>query len=334
VRDQCGGCQLQHVDTQVQLESRRSFVGDALRRIAKRDVTDPPIVPADKAYDYRTKLTLHAAGNRIGLHRYGRPDQLFDLEWCHITMPELMKLWQIVRGRRASLPPSLSQLVLRLDRQGGQHLHVRVGEGEVWSSGPRFHRELRQAGAVVTLWYEPPGGVARAVAGSLSAFPATVFEQVFPDMGDKVREFAIRQLGQVTGRSVWDLYAGIGETTALLAGQGAEVQSVELDRRAVAEAESRGPAATRLAGRVEDLLGRLRPPELVIANPPRSGMAQAVTAKLRQLKPKRMVYISCDPATLARDLQRLETMRLVDARAFDLFPQTTHVETVAVLEPQ
>jgi 23S rRNA (uracil1939-C5)-methyltransferase len=153
-------------------------------------------------------------------------------------------------------------------------------------------------------------------------------------MGDKVREFAIRQLGQVTGRSVWDLYAGIGETTALLAGQGAEVQSVELDRRAVAEAESRGPAATRLAGRVEDLLGRLRPPELVIANPPRSGMAQAVTAELRQLKPKRMVYISCDPATLARDLQRLETMRLVDARAFDLFPQTTHVETVAVLEPQ
>jgi 23S rRNA (uracil1939-C5)-methyltransferase len=85
---------------------------------------------------------------------------------------------------------------------------------------------------------------------------------------------------------------------------------------------------------VEDLLGRLRHPELVIANPPRSGMAQAVTAKLRQLKPKRMVYISCDPATLARDLQRLETMRLVDARAFDLFPQTTHVETVAVLEPQ
>jgi 23S rRNA (uracil1939-C5)-methyltransferase len=63
-------------------------------------------------------------------------------------------------------------------------------------------------------------------------------------------------------------------------------------------------------------------------------MAQAVTAELRQLKPKRMVYISCDPATLARDLQRLETMRLVDARAFDLFPQTTHVETVAVLEPQ
>jgi tRNA/tmRNA/rRNA uracil-C5-methylase (TrmA/RlmC/RlmD family) len=63
-------------------------------------------------------------------------------------------------------------------------------------------------------------------------------------------------------------------------------------------------------------------------------MAEAVTAELQRLQPERLVYISCDPATLARDLQRLETMHLIEARAFDLFPQTTHVETVAVLEPQ
>ena len=132
---------------------------------------------------------------------------------------------------------------------------------------------------------------------------------------------------------VWDLYAGIGETTEQLVGRGAVVDSVELDRRAVAEAETRGPAARRHTGRVEDLLRELRRPDLVIANPPRTGMDQRVTAELERLAPKRLVYISCDPATLARDLQRLSRFRLTLVQAFDLFPQTTHVETVAVLEP-
>jgi 23S rRNA (uracil1939-C5)-methyltransferase len=171
------------------------------------------------------------------------------------------------------------------------------------------------------------------VAGSGEAFPATVFEQVHPEMGDRVREFAIQQLGDVSGRRVWDLYAGIGETTAQLVAHGAIVESVELDRRAVAEAEARGPAARRHTGRVEDILRRLRRADLVIANPPRTGMDERVTAELERLRPARLVYISCDPATLARDLQRLEHFGLILVQAFDLFPQTTHVETVAVLEP-
>jgi 23S rRNA (uracil1939-C5)-methyltransferase len=142
----------------------------------------------------------------------------------------------------------------------------------------------------------------------------------------------VQQLGRVSGQRVWDLYAGIGETTAQLASGGAFVDSVELDRRAVNEAESRGPDARRHVGRVEDLLDRLRPPNLVITNPPRTGMHERVTAQLERLRPARLVYISCDPATLARDLQRLKGFRLALVHAFDLFPQTAHVETVAVLE--
>jgi 23S rRNA (uracil1939-C5)-methyltransferase len=335
VRDDCGGCQLQHIDYETQLASRRSFVGDALRRIAKRDVADPPIVPADKPYEYRTKLTLHPdpGGHSIGLHRYTGADTIFDLEWCHITVPELMKVWQVLRRLRSLLPRTLQQLVLRLDRQGGRHVILRVGEGEVWSGGTRLQRELQQRGASVTLWYQPVGGAARAVAGSDEAFPATVFEQVHPEMGDRVREFAVRQLGDVGGRKVWDLYAGIGETTTQLAGLGAQVESVELDRRAVAEAEARGPAARRHVGRVEDVLRELRRPDLVVTNPPRTGMDERVSLELERLRPTRVVYISCDPATLARDLQRMPQLRLVRIQAFDLFPQTTHVETVAVLEP-
>jgi 23S rRNA (uracil1939-C5)-methyltransferase len=84
---------------------------------------------------------------------------------------------------------------------------------------------------------------------------------------------------------------------------------------------------------VEDLLRELRVPDLVIANPPRGGMEEAVTAELARMNPERLVYISCDPATLARDLQRLPRLRVSEMQAFDLFPQTAHVETVVVLEP-
>jgi 23S rRNA (uracil1939-C5)-methyltransferase len=335
VHDECGGCQLQHLNYEAQLLSRRAFVGDALRRLGKLEVPDPPIVPATKIFDYRTKLTLHVSEDerRIGLHRYGRPDQVFDLEWCHITVPELMELWQAIRRLRPFLPPRVEQIVLRLDRNGGRHVLVRVGEGEVWDGFERLRRELERRATPVTIWFQPEGGPARAVAGAGEAFPATVFEQVHPEMGDRVRTFALEQLGDVSGRRVWDLYAGIGETTVQLIANGATVESVELDQRAVAEAEARGPAARRHTGRVEDLLRELRPPDLVIANPPRTGMDARVSTELNRLGLSRLVYISCDPATLARDLQRLPRFRLGLVQAFDLFPQTTHVETVAVLEP-
>jgi tRNA/tmRNA/rRNA uracil-C5-methylase (TrmA/RlmC/RlmD family) len=110
------------------------------------------------------------------------------------------------------------------------------------------------------------------------------------------------------------------------------VESVEADRRAVAEAERRGPVARRHAARVEHVLAELRAPELVITNPPRTGMDARVTEALERLRPERVVYMSCDPATLARDLSRMPGLRLARSRAFDLFPQTAHVETVAVLE--
>jgi 23S rRNA (uracil1939-C5)-methyltransferase len=335
VNDECGGCQLQHISYEAQLLSRRSFVGDAIRRLGKRETGDPPIVPADKIYDYRTKLTLHAGedGRRIGLHRYGRPDEVFDLNWCHITVPALMELWQAMRALRPFLPPRLVQVVLRLDRTGGRHVVVRVAAGEVWSGFDRLRGELERRGTPATIWYQAETGAARAVAGAGEAFPATIFEQVHPEMGDRVRTFALEQLGEVTGKAVWDLYAGIGETTVQLLDKGATVESVELDRRAVAEAEARGPAARRHIGRVEDVMRELRRPDLVITNPPRTGMDERVCTELNRLAPGRLVYISCDPATLARDLQRLERFGLSLVQAFDLFPQTTHVESVAVLEP-
>jgi 23S rRNA (uracil1939-C5)-methyltransferase len=333
-RDECGGCQLQHLDITTQREARRGFVGEALRRLARREVPDPPLVPAEHEFDYRTKITLavSADGRRIGLRRYDRADEIFELEWCHITVPGLMELWQALRAFRRLLPPRLGSVTLRLDRRAGVHVLFRTSGGEAWGGAARLRGALAERGITATIWWQGADGAPRAMAGAGEAYPATVFEQVHPEMGDRVRAYAIEALGPVAGRHVWDLYAGIGETSAVLAQAGASVESVESDQRAVAEAERRGPPARRHAARVEHILGELRPPELVVTNPPRTGMDARVADALERLRPARVVYVSCDPATLARDVSRMPGYRLADVRAFDLFPQTAHVETVAVLD--
>lgn len=334
VEDECGGCQLQHLSPAAQREARRTTVGDALRRIAGLDLADPELIPAEREFDYRTRITLavDGGGGRIGLHPLDLPDRAFELVHCHITHPDLMALWAEVRCLRELLPRGLRHIVLRLDRRGGRHLVLVTRTAERATGADALHGELAARGVSATVWLQPEGGEAVAAAGPGQPFPATVFEQVHPAMGDRVRAHAIAALGEVAGRRVWDLYAGIGETTAALVQAGASVESVESDPRAVAEAENRGPAARRLVGRAEAVVERLGAPDLVITNPPRTGMDARVTAQLERVAPHRIVYVSCDPPTLARDLTRLPGYRLASVLAFDLFPQTAHVEAVAVLD--
>lgn len=337
--DECGGCQLQHLAYPAQLAAKASFVGDALRRLARLDVPDPAVVPASEPLEYRTKITLAigARGRRIGLHRYDRPGEVFDLRWCHITHPDLNRLWQALSPLRRDLPANVTHLVLRLDRSGGRHLIVKTSAaGRPWTSGENVRRGLERAGVQAVIWWHPEGGAPRAVSGAGEAFPATVFEQVNPVMGELARSAAIAALGPVQGLHVWDLYAGVGDTTDRLAAAGATVESVESDRRAVGWAETHGPArpaVARHAGRVEDLVRELKPPAVVITNPPRTGMDERATDGLARSAARRIAYVSCDPGTLARDITRLgAAWRLASVRSFDLFPQTAHIETVALLE--
>jgi 23S rRNA (uracil1939-C5)-methyltransferase len=177
------------------------------------------------------------------------------------------------------------------------------------------------------------------MAGPATGFPATAFEQVNPEMGILARRWAVEQLGDVRGHTVWDLYGGIGDTAALLAERGANVVSVDADEAAIGWARTRkvdaadGSPVRFIAGRAEDVLPSLPVPRAVVVNPPRAGLHWDVTLRLTAEPVHRLVYVSCDPATLARDLHRLNVNYQVAAvKAFDLFPQTAHVETVVVLE--
>ena len=332
-QDHCGGCQLQHLEYDAQLAAKRAIVGDALRRIGKLDVTDPEIVEAVEEWRYRSKISLAVKGGTAGLHPHDRPNFVFPLADCHIADFRLMALWRELRARLDLLPPGLTRLTLRLDREGRRHV-VAEATGEPWLDAERLRRALPDGDQVIC-WWRPVDGAARVMAGPATGFPATAFEQVNPEMGILARRWAVQQLGDVRGQTVWDLYGGIGDTAALLAEAGANVVSVDADEAAIGWARTREAATPVrfIAGRAEDVLPSLPVPHAVVVNPPRAGLHWDVTLRLTAEPVHRLVYVSCDPATLARDLHRLNVnYQIVAVRAFDLFPQTAHVETVVVLE--
>ena len=333
--DRCGGCQLQHLAYDAQLAAKRAIVGDALRRIGKLDVPDPEIVEAVEEWRYRTEIVLGVKGATIGLHPYDRPNTVFALIDCHIADFKLMALWRELRKHVDLLPPRCSQLTLRLDREGRRHV-VAESAGAPWLNAADLRAGLPE-GEQVVCWWQPVEGAARVVAGPATGFPATAFEPVNPEMAMLARRWAVEQLGEVAGRIVWDLYGGIGDAAALLVERGAQVVSVDADEKAIEWARARlmpgGGSVRLIAGRAEDLLATLPPPNVAIVSPPRSGLHWDVTLRLTSEPVSRVVYVSRDPATLARDVSRLSVNYQVTAvRAFDAFPQTAQVLTVAALE--
>jgi 23S rRNA (uracil1939-C5)-methyltransferase len=333
VHDHCGGCQLQHVAYDVQLSAKRGNVGDALRRIGKLTIPDPDIVEALEEWRYRFKISMAVKGTAVGLHPYDRANFVFPLADCHITDFRVMALWRELRGRLALLPERLTRLTLRLDRDGRRHV-IAESAGAPWLNAEELRRALQSGnGGEIVCWWQPTEGAARVVAGPATGFPATAFEQVNPEMGALARRWAVDQLGDIRGQVVWDLYGGIGDTAALLVERGANVVSVDADEKAITWARAHVTGARFIAARAEDVLPSLPPPHAVVVNPPRAGLHWDVVLRLTAEPVPKVAYVSCDPATLARDLHRLNVnYQVLGVRAFDLFPQTAHVETVVVLE--
>jgi 23S rRNA (uracil1939-C5)-methyltransferase len=194
------------------------------------------------------------------------------------------------------------------------------------------------------IWHRPHrDGVARLLAGDPHTdevwlgrrfrVGASAFMQVNREGGEQLHRAVLRAIGPVQGLRVVDAYAGVGVLGRILAEQGAAVSAIELDREAAAAAEQHAPAGFRvLQGRVEHLLDHALPADLVLLNPPRTGVDERALALLSGSGVGRIVYVSCDPATLARDVARLADFQVAHVSCFDLFPQTAHVETLLVLE--
>ena len=343
--DRCGGCQWQHLSLEVQQSAKGRIVGDALRRIGMLEVADPGLEASPTAYGYRATMTLTV--RRIGAHAVAGyhdafdPDRVFMLNRCFIARDELNALWSAVRPAADALPPGDDvRLKLRVAADGSRHVTVDGGEG-AWTGGDAVGEALEAAGQKATVWWHPTGGAARRVAGAPGEPSAIAFAQVNPEVAERLQEAVVSAASEPAGERrsrILDLYAGAGGTALPLAAAGHEVVLVESDVRAVRRAEALAREAKLtvrcIAGRVEDHLEKLLPADVVIVNPPRAGLSEEVTDRLTARPPERLIYVSCDPATLARDLRRMAVTPPSVARltAFDMFPQTSHVETLAVID--
>ncbi|MGD2135663.1 MAG: hypothetical protein PVF27_05860, partial [Gemmatimonadales bacterium] len=268
------------------------------------------------------------------------PNRVFQLEDCLIARESLMRVWRRLQAACHLLPDGAAEIQLREARDGRVHVVIRGGPAGSAIAQDALAGSL---GEGVTLWWAPRDRAARPLAGTAEATRVSAFEQVNPELGERIRRDAVAALGVPAGGRVWDLYGGVGETARLAAAAGAHVWSVDADRAAIRRARalesgaSGGSGEIRyLAKRAEDAVRELPEPDRIVVNPPRRGLGAAVAARIDDWGAAhagaRLVYVSCDPATLARDLTRLERFSLTAVRAYDLFPQTSHVETLALLE--
>lgn len=336
VLDRCGGCQLQHMRYESQLAAKATIVRDALERIGGLRVDTPAVTPSDAQLRYRRKLTLALRrtprGWVAGLHRFDAPDEIFALADCPIADEMVLEDWRAVLKHSAYLPRarSLRAAVRAMD----SGFAFTVEGGARWRGHERLFAEV---GRMQELWWQPENQRRRLLhsRGDTHAAGAS-FVQVNPAVAGRVRDWVMQIVTEQRPRSAVDAYAGSGHIAAALAASGISVTAIEVDRDAARLCAARLPAGSRvIAQPVERALAGALPADVVVLNPPRGGLHQDVPALLRAqtAAPQRIIYVSCNPATLARDLKRLDGFRIASLRAFDMFPQTAHVETVCELAP-
>lgn len=332
--DRCGGCQWQHLALDAQREAKRRNVADAFARIARKPVAPPPIA-GEAAWRYRRTLTLairrEEARTWAGLRAFDDPDAVFDLHDCLISDERLLVAWRTVLAAARFLPdePRLRGTIRWIDDRA---LFILEG-GTEW---PQLSAFLAAVPALGAIWWHADGKRRRLVADRRPTdVPGASFVQVNAVVAARMRADVVAAVMAHEPAHVVDCYSGSGETAIALQEHGVLVAAVELDEEATAWAARSLRAPSRaIAARVEEVLARLLPADVVILNPPRAGVDARVTTALRERPPRAIVYVSCDPATLARDVARLDGWSIASLQCYDMFPQTAHVETVCVLVPE
>jgi 23S rRNA (uracil1939-C5)-methyltransferase len=364
----CGGCWLQHAEYSLQLEIKASIVEDALERLGGfRDRSVRGNVECEaspRQWNYRNKASFP-----IGKVR-GRPTAGFYAAGSHrvVPLPGCPVNAEPIERMFAAAQKSLPDLPVYDERSHAgalRHLVLRAGADSALASlvvGERLNAKgmkdvARLAGVLgglglttFTLNHNASAGNVILGRRTEAVTGSGVFEERYPDgftlacdtasflqvnteQAARLYAFVAREVG---GR-VLELYSGVGALTCYLARSASEVVSVEEWEAAVGMAEAN--MRRNGVGNVTCLKGRAEQAELspsfdaVVLDPPRAGCERSLLDNILTAAPRRVVYVSCNPATLARDAKILsEGYELKSVRAFDMFPQTMHVETVAVLD--
>jgi 23S rRNA (uracil1939-C5)-methyltransferase len=371
----CGGCRFQDLAYDSQLEAKAGQVEEALRRIGRVDDPPlEPIVPAESPFHYRNKMeysfTATPDGPALGFHRAGRWDEVLDIRKCWLTtdlgnaIREAARDW--ARGQRleaydqAEHTGFLRHLVVREGRNTGQTLvqlvtapgmldtDSFVAALERFPEVRSIHWSVNDRPAEVTnlptQLLHGADAIEEELCGLRFRVRPNAFLQTNTAMAERLYEL-VREFAGLTGEeSVYDLYCGIGTIGLTLARDALTVWGIEASEESVAcaleNAELNGIAnAAFYAGEVgeslDDLSERAGAPDVAVVDPPRAGLSGKALRRLARLEPSRIVYVSCNPTTLAGNVKELEAewgYRLIRARPVDMFPHTPHIETVALLE--
>lgn len=347
----CGGCVMEHIAYEGQLTAKASRVSETLARIGGRTgVPTPEVHPSPREFRYRNRASFtlrRLGGDRVvaGFHELETPGRIVDLGGECLLLEEGVALaWDGIRsgwGPGAGRLPAGSELRLTVRGMADGSAILLVEGGDSPGDAPGL---LERAPTLRAVWWLQEGSgqpvllageerVEEEWFGERIAIRPGAFLQVNREGGGLLHRGVLQELGSPGGGAVLDAYCGSGLYGRRLAGEGARATGIELSTEAVAMAESRPvPGFRILQGRVEDRLVEALPVDRAVLNPPRQGTANGVMQTLAREVRERIVYVSCDPATLARDLAQLgEGFRLDRLQLFDLFPQTAHVEIVATL---
>ena len=309
----CGGCGWQHLVPEAQLAAKVSIVDESLRRIGRLPDAEVAAGATLASEGFRTSVRMAVDGaGRLGF-RAARSHDVVPTERCLVTHPLLDAL---LPGLRL---PGASEVSLRVG--------VASGERSAWWIGPR---DLSPEGLAADVAIGEDAIVHEEVAGRRFRVSAASFFQSSPQgaaaLVDAVRA-AAGDLATTAPRAI-DAYAGVGLFAATVFSPDTQVVAVESSRSACADARVNVPAARVVQSVVEGW--RAPRADLVVADPARAGLGKAGVASLLAARPERIVLVSCDPVSLARDARLLTDhgFRLTRSEVFDLFPNTPHVEVV------
>jgi 23S rRNA (uracil1939-C5)-methyltransferase len=357
----CPGAPWQGLEYEQQLAHKQEQVGDALRRIGHLEGFElAPIEPAVERWRYRNKLE-YSFGERegelvLGFHARGRWDEIVDAEDCLLASERNNGKRNEVRAwARDSAVPALDRrsgagvlrnLVIREGRRTGQ-LQSRLVTSE--AQIPRPPVDLHTIVSDQSGGTDGPTGalgeeyLEEELCGLRFRLSHAAFFQTNTEMAERLYAIASEMAGLGGSERVYDLFCGIGTLSLALARKAGEVWGVEIVPEAIADAERNaelngignarfraGDARTSMRPLVEEA-GR---PDLVVVDPPRAGLSKKIVRRLIEREAPRIVYVSCNPTTLAPNAAQLGEAgyRLRRVQPVDMFPQTPHIECVALLE--
>lgn len=344
---ECGGCPWQHVDYPAQLHAKEAILRGALRHAGFDQPELRPIVPSAE-WAYRHRVTLRVDGEqRLGFYRH-RSHRLVEIETCLIADDTVNAHLATAREWLRGTSTTVRRLEIATAAPG---VVVFVGnaEGRFRHDGEFHERFLRRQPAVQGIilfgrgWRRTFGEprVALDIAPGIVIETEGGFTQVNPEGNRRLVQTVLEMAAPHPDDRLLDLYCGAGNLTLPLARTVGEATGVEVDSQSLDDARRNadrlGLANCRFiqqdaAAAAKGLVAGGERFSLVVLDPPRSGAAD-VLVHLPSLRPERLLYVSCNPATLARDLERLTAFgfRLGGVQPIDLFPETHHLESVALL---